>query len=77
MLLVTAFRLGERQQNLALLAASTTGQIAIDGGFGTFIGQILTPPTDVCVARHRGGCGVGFDGVHELLRPVKGAQTPA
>ena len=61
--LVAAFGLGQGEQDGAFFAAAVLGQVAVDGRFGPFIGEILAPALDVRGARVlrralRGGCGV-------------------
>ena len=45
---VTLLRLGDPEENLALLPRAPTSKAAIDGGFGVFVGEPTPPPT------HRG-----------------------
>ena len=54
--LVAAFCFGEGQQDVPLFALAVLGQIAVDGGFGAFVREVLAPPADV------GRCGLRCGG---------------
>ena len=43
-LFVAALRLGEREEDLALLALATAGEVAVDRGLGAFVGEVASPP---------------------------------
>ncbi len=47
MLFVTTFRLGEREQDVAFLAAATSSQIAVNRSLGALVREIPSPPSDV------------------------------
>ena len=59
-LLVAALRLGQREQDLALLTGATGRDVAVDGGLGALVGQVLPPPADLAAGRGRtcGRCGL-------------------
>ncbi|MGH1523115.1 hypothetical protein ACRAWC_03115 [Leifsonia sp. L25] len=60
MLLVAALGLGQLEQDLALLALPAAGEVAVDGGFGALVRQVLAPAFDVGVRRGaRDGEGSG------------------
>ncbi|MDQ0665592.1 hypothetical protein QFZ35_004090 [Arthrobacter ulcerisalmonis] len=48
---VPAFGLGQGQEDVPFLALAVLGQVTVDGGFSTLVGQVLAPPFDV---RRRG-----------------------
>ncbi len=65
--LVAAFGLGQGQQDGAFFAVAVLGEVAVDGGFGAFVGEVLAPALDVRRGRaaaglRRRGCGVAAAG---------------
>jgi hypothetical protein len=44
--LVAGLGVGEGEQDLALLAAAASGEVAVHGGFGALVGQVLAPSAD-------------------------------
>ena len=52
-LLVAGLRGGQRQQDLALLAGASTGQVPVHGGFGPLVRQVLTPTPKIGGGRCR------------------------
>jgi len=51
MLLVTPFRVCQREQDVAFPARPLLRQMPIHTRFGTFIGQVLAPATQICGSR--------------------------
>jgi hypothetical protein len=47
MLLVASFGVCQREQDVAFLAGPALGQVPVHTGFGAFIGQVLTPATQI------------------------------
>ena len=52
--LVAALGLGEREQDLALLAGPARGEVAVDGGLGALVGEVLPPAADLTGRTGRG-----------------------
>lgn len=56
MRLMPLFRLGEPEQDLALLASPALGQLPITRGLGALVGEVLAPAADLSGrAGRRGG----------------------
>jgi hypothetical protein len=47
MAFVAAFGFGQRQQDLAFFTRAPIGQIPIDDGLGTLVGQMLAPTAQI------------------------------
>ena len=45
--LVASLGLGQGQQDVAFLAAAVLREVAVDGGLGAFVGEVLAPALDV------------------------------
>src|SRR5690606_34814199 len=50
---VTSFRVGEGEQDLALLARLALGELAVHAGFGPLVDHVLGPATTVSGGRLR------------------------
>ena len=51
MLLVASFGVCQREQDVAFLAGPALGQMSVHARFGAFIGQVLTPATQIGCSR--------------------------
>lgn len=63
MCLVAAFSFREGQQDGAFLTATVLGEVTVNGGFGTLVGEVLPPPFEIGGAGGSGRWGQWICGV--------------
>src|SRR5690606_32107302 len=50
-LLVTALSFREREEDLPLLTGAAAGEVTVDGGLGTLVGEVAAPAADLRAGR--------------------------